>query len=133
MKPLLVLVGLGVLVGGGIAIANAMSGNKTATMRRGGAYRFLVYDEGSLTPQAIAEMGFASITVDGNNDVIIDGQQWVWVQAIWAGEDNATLTLHKDMSTPEYLGMPGVARSTNPNTINPGLIQYIPGQVNFNT
>lgn len=113
MNKLAMLIGLGVLVGGGVAIASQMS--SSVTMKRGGAYSFLVDDEGALTPEILAQWGFASMTM-GNEAVLINGHEWVPMQAIWAGEDGLEFTPPKDMRDLTYLGMLGNpnARPTNP-------------------
>lgn len=138
MKPLLVLVGLSVLVGGGIAIASAMSGNKPVKMVRGAAYSFVLHDEGDIHQDDLAAMGFASMTFQALDPS--DPNGLYRVQAIWVGTEGAEFTLPNEMSEFTYLGYPNNSRSAHTTNItrlapayNPQVVNYIPGQVNFNT
>lgn len=128
MKPLVVLIGLGVLVGGGIAIASAMS-KKEVTLRYGAAYRWRDsrgFSNAELVDQ-YQSLGFQSVTVNGVRSGT-DVTEGSYVQGFWGGEDGTVWDVPDGLSTPEMvIAPPTAARNVNPNLASPGISNVIPG------
>lgn len=121
MKGLAIIVGLGVLVGGGIALAMAAS-KDTVTLKRGAAYRWKDARGFGLeeTKAQYESLGFASVVVG------LDPGGFYVVQAIWGGMNNTPWDIPEGLSTPEYLGFIGSAANTRASGV--GSIQtFIPG------